>query len=88
LSQASSGATADSLLDVLLDTERPADGQLPKSGLGIEVDRQLSPIFVATPTFGTRTSTFLAIDKAGKPILTERTFTPGTQQYSVHTVRP
>jgi uncharacterized protein with NRDE domain len=44
------------LLTLLGDARRYADDRLPSTGVSIEWERVLSPAFVRTPTYGTRTS--------------------------------
>lgn len=59
---------------LLADVSRPSDEELPDTGVGIEVERALSPIFVATERYGTRCSTLLALDREGSATFVERTF--------------
>jgi uncharacterized protein with NRDE domain len=42
---------------LLSDTSLAADADLPDTGVGIERERVLSPIFIRTPNYGTRSST-------------------------------
>jgi len=52
------------------------DTALPDTGVGRELERALSPPFIATPGYGTRASTVLTIDAAGEVRFTERTIHP------------
>jgi len=62
------------LLELLRD-ERPADDhQLPRTGLTLEWERLLSSAFVRTPTYGTRCSTILLIDRQRSARFTEWTW--------------
>jgi len=64
--------TSALLLDLLTDTA-PADTQeLPDTGVGPRLERQLSPIFINGETYGTRASTALTITCAGSVSITER----------------
>jgi uncharacterized protein with NRDE domain len=50
----------------LLQNQEPAtDDQLPHTGVGIERERMLSPIFITSPDYGTRSSSVLMIDQGG-----------------------
>jgi uncharacterized protein with NRDE domain len=50
---------AKRLLGLLQDEVRPPDEGLPETGVGIEAERVLSPIFVRTAAYGTRSSTLV-----------------------------
>jgi uncharacterized protein with NRDE domain len=53
------------LLDALADTTPAPDEQLPDTGVGLALERLLSPAFVAGPHYGTRCSTVVLVeDKA------------------------
>lgn len=73
---ASNTAASDAaLLDLLLDEERPADGALPDTGIGIDLERLLAPVFVrGTAQYGTRAATLAHIGDNGRAVLRERTF--------------
>lgn len=55
------GAAADAALALLADTMPSADVDLPNSGVGLAMERALSPICIRTPAYGTRNSTWLRI---------------------------
>lgn len=44
----------DALLSLLLDREIASDELLPSTGIPLQRERELSPIFIATPEYGTR----------------------------------
>ena len=71
------GAPSDeALLQLLADSEQPPDDELPHTGVGLELERRLAPIFVLGATYGTRAST-LAYQRAdGRSILRERRYGP------------
>jgi uncharacterized protein with NRDE domain len=73
---ASNTAASDAaLLDLLLDEERPADDALPDTGIGIDLERLLAPVFVrGSVQYGTRASTLAFLDDRGATHLQERTF--------------
>lgn len=63
---------ADDLFDALASREQPADAQLPDTGVGLERERQLAPIFIRTPDgrYGTRCSTLVITERSGRHNLT------------------
>lgn len=63
-------------LDLLRDTTAPADAQLPDTGVGIELERILAPVFVDGGHYGTRASTLLVRSGDGEVRLRERRFGP------------
>lgn len=70
-------AEPDALLELLLDGTYAADHELPDTGVGIERERMLSSLFIASPEYGTRSSTALLIDREERILLVERTYVPG-----------
>lgn len=70
------------LFDALADRAPAADANLPATGVGLELERLLSPAFIVTPDgrYGTRCSTVLIAERANKRLVThvfERTFPAG-----------
>jgi uncharacterized protein with NRDE domain len=66
----------EKLLDLLLDTQAPSDDELPQTGVGIDIERTLSPIFIRGATYGTRASTLAYAKADGGLVLAERGFGP------------
>lgn len=64
------------LLDLAHDTSPVADADLPATGVDREWERLLAPIFIVSPTYGTRSSTVVLITRAGHVTFVERTFDP------------
>lgn len=62
------------LLDLLHDRGRPNDEHLPNTGIGVEWERLLAPMFIVSRRYGTRASTVLTVDRDGRAAFTERTF--------------
>ncbi len=52
------------------------DEELPDTGVGLEVERRLSPAFIRGETYGTRASTIVAIEHGGSGWILERRFGP------------
>lgn len=56
---------AATLLAILQDRSVPPDHHLPDTGIGLERERLLAPLFIVSPTYGTRSSTVLMVDTNG-----------------------
>jgi uncharacterized protein with NRDE domain len=70
--------TAERLLDILADRRPAPDDELPQTGLGKETERMLSPPFIESETYGTRTSTVILMHRSGTVTFVERNFEEGT----------
>jgi uncharacterized protein with NRDE domain len=66
----------DALFDLLSDSSVPEDADLPDTGVGLEWERLLSPLFIKSPSYGTRSSIFMGITPKGQIKVTERTYFP------------
>lgn len=64
----------ENLFEILADRSFAEDEELPDTGVGIELEKILSPIFIETSVYGTRSSTILLIKKTGEIIFREKTF--------------
>ncbi|MBW1997015.1 MAG: NRDE family protein [Deltaproteobacteria bacterium] len=67
------------LFEILADRAIPDDRDLPDTGVGLERERILSPIFIRSPGYGTRCSTVILIDREGRTTFVEKTFEPATR---------
>ena len=67
----------DALLDLLADREHPRDELLPNTGVDVEWERLLSPVFIASPFYGTCSSTVLLVHRSGAVTFAERDCRPG-----------
>jgi len=65
-----------SLLDLLHDAQQAEDAALPDTGFGLNTERMLSSIFIATRSYGTRASTALLVHADGSRQLVERSYGP------------
>ena len=63
------------------------DARLPDTGVGVELERALSSLFIDMPGYGTRASTVLLIRHDGLVRLTERTIVPGGWTEARHEFR-
>ena len=66
--------STDHLFSFLKDRSRPDDDRLPETGIGLEWERILSPLFIESDTYGTRSSTAMLADRNGNMNITERTY--------------
>lgn len=64
---------SDALLGLLNNHEVAADADLPETGVGLAMERLLSPLFIHSPQYGTRASTVLMLGRE-RVIFTEQTF--------------
>ena len=67
------------LFDVMMNRELAEDSELPDTGVGVEMESGYSPAFVDMEFYGTRSTTVIVVDHAGKVQFHERTHArPGT----------
>lgn len=67
----------EDLLSILHDRNQASAAELPNTGIGKPLEKQLSPIFIQMPVYGTRCSTALLADAAGRLQFHERSFSAG-----------
>lgn len=68
----------NAMLDILHDQHLPEDGELPDTGVGLELERLVAPIFIAAATYGTRASTALTLSTSGFELCEKRWGAGGT----------
>ncbi len=66
----------EGLFRILADGYRPADEELPETGVGLEWERLLSSAFIKSANYGTRSSTVLLVNSQGQAHFIERRFGP------------
>lgn len=64
----------EAVFGILADRAQADTALLPHTGISVEYERALSPIFISTSVYGTRSSTLLLIDLEGGITFIERTF--------------
>ncbi len=69
---------SEDIFKVLGNKDHPPDDTLPDTGMGLTWERILSPLFVTSDIYGTRSSSVLLMEKTGKITFWERTFIPNT----------
>lgn len=65
------------MLEIGQDTEKPVDERLPSTGISIEMERELSSIFVLREGYGTRCTTIVAQQADGTIEFIEQTYNEG-----------
>lgn len=65
------------LFNQLYDDSFADDNALPDTGVGKTIEKQLSPIFIRTESYGTRSSTILLVTHDNEVTFLERTFKKG-----------
>lgn len=70
-----------SILEILADPWQPPDSELPNTGVGLERERALAPIFISSPErdYFTRCSTVLLFDSFGKVTYSEKIYSRETE---------
>lgn len=71
----------DILFEQLNDRELAEDELLPDTGVGLELEKQLSPIFIQTDNYGTRASTVILVTHDDEVTFIERTFNSGSFKF-------
>lgn len=64
----------EEIFTMLADHQPFADELLPDTGIGLERERLLSPLFISGSDYGTRCTTVLLIDRTGDVTFMERVF--------------
>lgn len=64
--------SVDHLLQILNDSNKYPTDQLPNTGVGLEMEKVLSPICIQTPLYGTRVNTVFLKHKDGRAQVVER----------------
>jgi len=70
--------TLDDLLTLLTDRTPAADQDLPNTGVSFDWEKLLSPLFIESPTYGSRSSTIFFMESDGTCRIAEKTWADGT----------
>ncbi len=73
------GAEVEDFFKVLTDDAVAPDELLPDTGVGLELERLVSPAFISSPDYGTNASTVLRIRRDGSFDVEERRFLQGEE---------
>ena len=66
----------EDIFQILADKNQPPDDKRPSTGVGLERERLLSPVFISSDIYGTRSSALIFGDPSGQMTFMERTFKP------------
>lgn len=75
---------AEEWLAMLMDRQPAPELELPDTGIGLEKERLLSPRFIRSDNYGTRSSTLVTVSRQRQITLTEYTHTPCGHRQSRH----
>ena len=64
----------EDIFHILKDNSYPPDNALPDTGVGLDWERILSPIFITSQFYGTRSSSIIFVERSGRITFLERTF--------------
>jgi uncharacterized protein with NRDE domain len=70
------------VLNLLDDTSPAKDEELPDTGVGLELERVLSPIFIKSEKYGTRSSTIVTVDNQNNVRFVEKTYFANSGRFS------
>ncbi|MEJ2113909.1 MAG: NRDE family protein, partial [Flavobacteriaceae bacterium] len=70
------------VIDILKNTTIAKDEDLPDTGVGLELERMLSSIFIKSEKYGTRCSSVLMVDKENNVQFVEKFFFGGLGTFS------
>lgn len=59
---------------MLSDSTTPPDHLLPDTGMGLDWERILGPVFIKSEIYGTRSSSLLLVDYSGRCVFAEKTW--------------
>ena len=69
----------DKIWKILADRSLPADKALQDTGVGLQWERILAPLFISSPDYGTRSSSIVLMKYSGRTTFMERTFVNTTK---------
>lgn len=73
---------AGDLFTILSDETISPDEALPDTGVGLDRERSLSPAFIRSPGYGTRSSTVILVDYHNNVSFNERVYEPQSGEFS------
>jgi uncharacterized protein with NRDE domain len=65
---------SEDIFGILKDSSYPPDNALPDTGVGLTWERILSPLFITSRFYGTRSSSIVLMERSDKITFLERTF--------------
>lgn len=76
----------ESIFKLLENRDQPPDDQLPNTGVGMEWERILSPLFICGDTYGTRSSSVIRMEREGIIHFSELSFKNHEDEKRCHTL--
>ena len=73
--------SADKLFGILSDDREAPDSQLPDTGLSIELERAVSPVFIKSERYGTRSSTVVLVNNLNEVLFIEKSLETSTGKW-------
>ena len=70
------------VIDILKNSTPAKDEELPNTGVGLELERMLSPIFIKSEKYGTRCSSVVMVDNDNNVKFVEKFFFDGIGHFS------
>jgi uncharacterized protein with NRDE domain len=70
------------VIALLKDTSIPKDEELPNTGVGLDLERMLSPVFIKSENYGTRCSSVVMVDRDNNVKFVEKFFFDGIGNFS------
>ena len=67
----------EKIWEILADRSQPIDEELPDTGVGLQWERILSPLFISSADYGTRSSSIVLMHYSERLTFMERTFEKG-----------
>lgn len=64
----------EALFQIMQDEQRPEEGELPDTGIGLPYERYLSAIFLTAPKYGTRSTSIILMDNNHQIDFYERSY--------------
>ncbi|MFC1825760.1 NRDE family protein [Thermodesulfobacteriota bacterium] len=77
----------EDVFHILANRSYPPDDQLPDTGVDHDWERVLSPLFITSPSYGTRSSSVVVMERTGGVVFAERTFEPQQAESSENQTR-
>ena len=72
----------DALFEQMRNSEQGPEAELPDTGIGLAMEKILSPMFIKTEGYGTRCTTLITLDNSGNVYFEERTYSPNNSEFS------
>lgn len=79
--------TTEPFFQLLQDATIPPEDDIPRTGMDRDWERTLSPLFIESDTYGTRSSSVILIEKTGKVTFAERTHVKNGVKSPAHGTR-